>query len=355
MRLCWFGIYTPEYARNDVLLTGLRRLGTPVIEIQAPARSRFRYLNLWRRLRRARGQFDVVYTAFPAPVAVLVAKLATRRPVVMDAFYSMFDAVIDRGEYSRFHPRTWRLWLLDWLAILAADLVITDTAAHRDYWSRWPFVRAAKIRVVYIGAHDDRFPVAPPRAEPPIEVIFHGTYIPLQGVARVVEAAALLRDRTDIHFTLIGDGQEFEAATAQARALDVPLAIIPRVPLAELPGLLAPADIILGIFGATPKAQRVIPHKVYTGVALGKAVITADTPAIREVFGADELSLIPHTATALAAAITALADHPEQLRTLAARGQARYHAELRPELVAATLLRHLQSGLPNRGISGHNH
>jgi glycosyltransferase involved in cell wall biosynthesis len=48
--------------------------------------------------------------------------------------------------------------------------------------------------------------------------------------------------------------------------------------------MLRSQDICLGIFGNTAKAARVIPNKIYEAAALGKAIITADTPAIRELF-----------------------------------------------------------------------
>ena len=38
---------------------------------------------------------------------------------------------------------------------------------------------------------------------------------------------------------------------------------------------LASADAILGIFGTSDKALRVIPNKVYQGLAVGRAVLTA--------------------------------------------------------------------------------
>ena len=46
----------------------------------------------------------------------------------------------------------------------------------------------------------------------------------------------------------------------------------------ELPGVVAEHDVCLGIFGTTDKAPRVVPNKVYQGVASGCAVVTSDTP-----------------------------------------------------------------------------
>ena len=44
------------------------------------------------------------------------------------------------------------------------------------------------------------------------------------------------------------------------------------------------ADICLGIFGNNLKAQLVIPNKIYEAIACGKLVVTANQPAIDEIF-----------------------------------------------------------------------
>ena len=44
------------------------------------------------------------------------------------------------------------------------------------------------------------------------------------------------------------------------------------------------ADVALGIFGETDKAARVVPNKVVQAAAMGRPIITADTPAIRRYF-----------------------------------------------------------------------
>lgn len=58
---------------------------------------------------------------------------------------------------------------------------------------------------------------------------------------------------------------------------------MPELDFADLVGKIKEADLVLGIFGNTPKTKRVIPNKVFEGLALGKPILTADTPAIREL------------------------------------------------------------------------
>jgi len=75
----------------------------------------------------------------------------------------------------------------------------------------------------------------------------------------------------------------------------------------ELPSRIAKADIVLGIFEVTSKVQRVVPNKVYQALAVGRPVITADTPAFDVRFGKSSPAPVaftePGNATALSTAI----------------------------------------------------
>lgn len=52
----------------------------------------------------------------------------------------------------------------------------------------------------------------------------------------------------------------------------------------ELEPMIAGSDIVLGVFGKTEKTQMVIPNKVFQAMAVGRAVISCESPAIGELF-----------------------------------------------------------------------
>lgn len=115
---------------------------------------------------------------------------------------------------------------------------------------------------------------------------FHGSFIPLQGVEYILGAAEILKEEhRDIVFLIVGDGQTYKEMRALAAQKDLDnVSFLGRFPLNELPQFILSCDVCLGIFGSSRKTDRVIPNKVYEYIALGKPVISADTPAIREFF-----------------------------------------------------------------------
>jgi 2-polyprenyl-3-methyl-5-hydroxy-6-metoxy-1,4-benzoquinol methylase len=98
-------------------------------------------------------------------------------------------------------------------------------------------------------------------------------------------------------------------------------------------------DVCLGAFGTGPKAQRVVPTKVYQGLAAGCAVVTGDTPAVGAL-GAAVLRVPPGDAAALAALLRQLTTDQEAL-TMARRRARDAAARYTPGAVTASLAERL--------------
>ena len=110
------------------------------------------------------------------------------------------------------------------------------------------------------------------------------------------------------------------------------------MPYSDLPALIARHDVVLGIFGTTGKAGRVIPNKVYQAAAVGRAIVTADTPAARDALGDDAVLTPPGDAAALAAALVGLAGDPARVQALGTAVAARFDRRFAPAAVGAELL-----------------
>ena len=150
-------------------------------------------------------------------------------------------------------------------------------------------------------------------------MLFVGKLIPLHGLETILAAAALC---PDIEFRVVGSGQ-----------LDDVLVTKPEnvrherwAEYERLPDLYRSAGCALGIFGASAKAARVIPNKAFQALATQTPLITADTPAARELLedGRDALLVPPADPEALALAVRRLASDPMLGAEIAARGHATY-------------------------------
>jgi glycosyltransferase involved in cell wall biosynthesis len=91
---------------------------------------------------------------------------------------------------------------------------------------------------------------------------------------------------------------------------------VPWVEYRELRHEHARAGVALGIFGTSSKAARVIPNKAFQALACGTPLVTADTPAARELLtdGKDAVLVPPGDPAALADALRRLATD-DDLRT----------------------------------------
>ncbi|MBN2408114.1 MAG: glycosyltransferase [Candidatus Aminicenantes bacterium] len=371
MDVVFFGAYDPDYPRNAVLRRGLELNGVEVSECRVRPGPKFwlRYpllISRWRRRREAppSGLKFVLVPEFAqkdVPLARLVGRLTARR-VVFDPLASRYETKIldwKRKPEGSFSAR-WNKAIDRW-ALRRADLILSDTRAHKDYYGLEFGLDPEKIAVVPVGFDDRIFRRSPANASArksgppgPFTVLFFGSFLPLHGVDAVIEAARKVRGMDKgVRFKFIGSGQTFDhiRALASDYGLDN-VAFDGWLSQTELAARVAEAaDVCLGIFGRTEKAGRVVPHKIYQAMALGKAVITSRTPAVEEFFshGKNIFLCDEEYAGRLAEAVLELKEDPGLRETLARAGQDLVWEKYRPEAVGSELKRILENASGRNG------
>ncbi len=348
MTVCYFGDFDLNYARNRVIVRGLKENGVEVLICHTKEKSFFRKLSNLRNQLRAIRSFDFVIVGYSNSRAMVpLAKILTRKKVVWDAFYSIYDTIVwDRSLVSPWSLKAAYYWLADWFSCRLATKILLDTQEHARYFSKTFFTNRKKIISLFVGSDDTVFY---PRditrsSSQDFLVHFHGNYVPLQGVEVIVGAALYLKDHPHIQFEIVGDGQTYNQIQDLFKKSDLNnIRFIDKVSLEELANQTANADVCLGIFGSTKKAKRVIPNKVYESIAMRKAVITADTPAIQELFQDRENILLSKSGDPrdLADKILELANNNQLLLKIAEGGYEIFKKEATPAVLGDKLLTQL--------------
>lgn len=176
-------------------------------------------------------------------------------------------------------------------------------------------------------------------------ILFWGNFIPLQGIQYVVKAAKILEQHQDVEFKIIGNGQTYPEIMGLVKSLDVKnIFFVNKMTQEEIVNHIRSSDVCLGIFGDTDKTQRVIPNKVYEAIAMKKAVISGDTPAIRELFRDRENILLCKVADSddLAVKILELKEDPDLRGSIALKGYELFKKFATPQKIGRQLLRNLK-------------
>ena len=358
MRACFFGAWDPAYPRNRILREGLRRAGGEVIEVRTRAR---RALRRWPELafgflRAGRDADVIVVPEFRHKDVPLAHRLKRGRRLVFDPLVSRYDTLVrDWKLHREGSPQArWNLELDRW-SLSLADAVLCDTWAHGALYHALG-VRRERLFRVLVGAEDAFFSVAPPAASGPLRIVYVGGFLPLHGTPVIVEAIARLEREAkrlpEFRVEMVGTGIEWKVARGLAERAKLERIDFPgRTDYADSPRVIAEAHILLGAFGAGAKAGRVIPHKVYQGVAAGRAVITGAGAGLAEVFesGTHLLAVPRNDAVSLAEALATLLREPSTRERLAACGRGRALEVATPEKVGVRFrdaLEGVGGGLP---------
>ncbi len=200
-------------------------------------------------------------------------------------------------------------------------------------------------------------PGDPARAGPPaaadafplaagFNLVFAGNLGRAQALDTVVEAAEILRSRSDITIWLFGSGAmagELAEAVREKKLANVRLS--GRVAPEEVGPILVQADAALLTLVDDPVVAKTVPSKLQTYLAAAVPVVVAAGGEAARIAGEAGVGTIapPGDPRALAAAIAAMADLPAAERAAMGKRAERYYAEhFEPHTLADWLVARLR-------------
>jgi glycosyltransferase involved in cell wall biosynthesis len=347
LNILYTGRYYDTAPRGLTLRQGLRAQGAKVYEVHIDHETR----QPWKRkLRRKLDNFkksvDVVICADLSQLVIEpVIEFAREReiPLVLDFFFSFYESMVfDRKVLSKHSWRAAFYRKSDLRALKEADLVFFDTADHLVFTADLYPDSFRRAFVLPIGCPELFFEEKPGEVLEKtgiFNVLFWGSYIPLQGVEYILKAAHDLQDKDpEIHFSLIGkEGQTYPQMKQMAKDWQLNnLEFIPAMSPEKLIGHIRSSDIALGIFGDTGKAQRVVPHKVYEAMALGLPIITMASSASEDLLSSQSCCL--SAPEKLSENILYLKNHPEIRAMLGKAARRLAEANFHPHILGKYFL-----------------
>jgi glycosyltransferase involved in cell wall biosynthesis len=151
------------------------------------------------------------------------------------------------------------------------------------------------------------------RADGTLRIVHHSNLQRIYGLDLAVAAMAALDPALGAHLEVYGDGPfrpEVEAAVARHAVADR-VTLHGRVPLDDLPRILADADLAVVPTRPEPYLESSLSTKVLESIAMGLPVVASDLRTLRAHFDEAAIRYVPGgDPPALAAAITTLAGDP---------------------------------------------
>lgn len=232
---------------------------------------------------RCRCSFDIVLVFQPSPITVALPGLLMGRlrtaPVVLwiqDLWPETLAAVGQRGYLSRVAA-----CIANW-AHRRCNLLMVQSEAFAQ-----PLIRrgVAPVRIRYLPNWAEDFykqTGAKSEADPFTDfqgtrILFAGNIGSAQSFETIVEAARLLKHRTDIRWIIVGDGMMRAGVESLIRShqLSHTVVLLGRFPPERMPALFSHADALLVTLRADPVFAMTIPSKIQSYLASGVALVGA--------------------------------------------------------------------------------
>ncbi len=291
---------------------------------------------IWGVIFRLRGPFDAIFVFEPSPITVgipaVVARWRFRAPILFWVLDLWPDSLAATGALRSRNMLNAVGWLVRWIYARCARVLVQSCAFIPEvtrygvsrprilYFPNWV---EPGYRAVDAPASDKvlRLPAG-------FRVMYAGNIGSAQDFPAILAAAALLKERVDVHWVIVGDGRmaEWVKKEARERGLEGRVHFLGQQPSEMMPHFFAAADTLLVSLKREPIFALTVPGKLQSYLACGRPILAMlDGEGARVVEEAKAGLVCPAgDAAALAANVARLAAMSPQERAQLGANARRY-------------------------------
>jgi len=295
----------------------------------------FMLSSTWAALALVRCPDVIIATSPQLVVAVpgILASVRHRRPLVFEVRDLWPESGIALGGLREGSLTARLLYALEAWAYRRAAAINVLTPAFRDNIVRRGLAPEEKIWLIPNGADFAIFSRPSMREEVRAQhgwqgkfvLLYAGAHGPANDLMQLVRAADVLRGESEVVFVTAGAGAETPMLTEEIRRRGLTnMHLLGNIPKAEMPRLLAAADVGLAVLKKCDTFKTVYPNKVFDYMSLRLPVLTTIDGIARQLVedaGAGIYADAEDT-DAICHAARWLRDHPHESAEMGERGYA---------------------------------
>jgi glycosyltransferase involved in cell wall biosynthesis len=298
---------------------------------------------------------DVVLATSPSLLVLvpgLIGKWLRGWPLIFEVRDLWPESAVATGVLSESSPVTQFAYWLEKTGYEAAEKINVLTPAFRKNIVERGLADPEKITFIPNGADIEMFTPGPRDEEirerygwgDKFVVLYAGAHGIANHLWQLIDAAEILRDRgrDDIVLASVGDGPQKPELVAETKRRGLTnMNWLDSVSKSEMPRLLRAADVGAAVLKRVETFKTVYPNKIFDYMACARPTLLAIDGVAREVIEEQAQSGVfvePERPEELANTAEWMANHPEELQQMGARGR-RFVEEnfARPKLAARYL------------------
>jgi glycosyltransferase involved in cell wall biosynthesis len=246
--------------------------------------------------RASFAKLDVLVVMSPCHLLSPVLKVIIRKPVILDAGWSLTDGTLSRGFKVRSLYKLPMVAGIDFISLHSANLVLVESILQRDRVQKIFGLPLKKIHVSYTGLDESQFKedLKPPPIESDLVsklreyvnqesliVLFRGKVNKEAGFKNICDAARILAKQATFIF-ILGDRDALPNDLENVIRLS-------NVSPSEMQEIYAFAHVAVGQISDHPRLKYTIPHKAFEAGYFKKAYVTSGSRGIKEIYKEDSV------------------------------------------------------------------